>query len=74
MVFLLTRLSSAVSAPDRYTLMHQARMSASINAMRVLNTGTEVEAAVADALVRSLNLIGLSICNTSCDWLIDAAS
>ncbi|XP_076120293.1 CLIP-associating protein 1a isoform X5 [Alosa pseudoharengus] len=36
---------------DRYSLMHQARMSASINAMRVLNTGTEVEAAVADALL-----------------------
>ncbi|XP_031433512.1 CLIP-associating protein 1-like [Clupea harengus] len=36
---------------DRYGLIHQARMSASINAMRVLNTGTEVEAAVADALV-----------------------
>uniref|UniRef100_A0A3B4TB74 Cytoplasmic linker associated protein 1 n=1 Tax=Seriola dumerili TaxID=41447 RepID=A0A3B4TB74_SERDU len=29
-----------------------ARISASVNAMRILNTGTEVEAAVADALVR----------------------
>lgn len=37
---------------DRYALVHQARISASVNAMRVLNTGTEVEAAVADALVR----------------------
>ncbi|XP_041925670.1 CLIP-associating protein 1a isoform X6 [Alosa sapidissima] len=40
-----------VGQSDRYSLMHQARMSASINAMRVLNTGTEVEAAVADALL-----------------------
>ncbi|XP_026000606.1 CLIP-associating protein 1a isoform X19 [Astatotilapia calliptera] len=36
---------------DRYGLVHQARISASVNAMRVLNTGTEVEAAVADALL-----------------------
>lgn len=36
---------------DRYGLIHQARISASVNAMRILNTGTEVEAAVADALV-----------------------
>ncbi|KAK1797913.1 hypothetical protein P4O66_007964, partial [Electrophorus voltai] len=35
---------------DRFGLVHQARVSASVNAMRVLNTGTEVEAAVADAL------------------------
>ncbi|XP_064182811.1 CLIP-associating protein 1a isoform X4 [Anguilla rostrata] len=35
---------------DRFGLVHQARISASVNAMRVLNTGTEVEAAVADAL------------------------
>ncbi|XP_051938940.1 CLIP-associating protein 1a isoform X28 [Hippocampus zosterae] len=35
---------------ERYGLIHQARISASVNAMRVLNTGTEVEAAVADAL------------------------
>ncbi|KAF7213726.1 transcript variant X18 [Nothobranchius furzeri] len=39
------------SQSDRYGLIHQARISASVNAMRVLNTGTEVEAAVADALV-----------------------
>ncbi|KAM4559767.1 CLIP-associating protein 1-B-like isoform 12-T13 [Odontesthes bonariensis] len=32
-------------------LAHQARISASVNAMRILNTGTEVEAAVADALL-----------------------
>ncbi|XP_035984159.1 CLIP-associating protein 1-A isoform X10 [Fundulus heteroclitus] len=32
-------------------LAHQARISASVNAMRVLNTGTDVEAAVADALL-----------------------
>ncbi|XP_031414341.1 CLIP-associating protein 1-B isoform X11 [Clupea harengus] len=36
---------------DRYGLAHQARISASVNAMRILNTGTEVEAAVADALL-----------------------
>uniref|UniRef100_A0A8B9LWX6 Cytoplasmic linker associated protein 1a n=1 Tax=Astyanax mexicanus TaxID=7994 RepID=A0A8B9LWX6_ASTMX len=35
---------------DRFGLIHQARISATVNAMRVLNTGTEVEAAVADAL------------------------
>uniref|UniRef100_A0A671MH19 CLIP-associating protein 1-like n=1 Tax=Sinocyclocheilus anshuiensis TaxID=1608454 RepID=A0A671MH19_9TELE len=35
---------------DRFGLIHQARISASVNAMRILNTGTEVEAAVADAL------------------------
>ncbi|XP_053273078.1 CLIP-associating protein 1-B isoform X5 [Pleuronectes platessa] len=32
-------------------LAHQARISASVDAMRILNTGTEVEAAVADALL-----------------------
>ncbi|XP_033991255.1 CLIP-associating protein 1-A-like isoform X1 [Trematomus bernacchii] len=32
-------------------LAHQARMSASVNAMKVLNTGSEVEEAVADALL-----------------------
>ncbi|XP_055362412.1 CLIP-associating protein 1-B-like isoform X18 [Betta splendens] len=42
-------LSSAECASDR--LSHQARISASVNAMRILNTGTEVEAAVADALL-----------------------
>nr|XP_021335613.1 CLIP-associating protein 1-like [Danio rerio] len=36
---------------DRFGLLHQARISASVNAMRILNTGTEVEAAVADALL-----------------------
>ncbi|XP_076023919.1 CLIP-associating protein 1a [Genypterus blacodes] len=39
---------------DRYGLIHHARISASVNAMRVLNTGTEVEAAVADALRKPL--------------------
>ncbi|XP_032412043.1 CLIP-associating protein 1-like isoform X21 [Xiphophorus hellerii] len=42
--------SPSRTAADR--LAHQARISASVNAMRVLNTGTEVEAAVADALRR----------------------
>ena len=37
--------------PERLGLAHQARISASVNAMRILNTGTEVEAAVADALL-----------------------
>ncbi|XP_047227284.1 CLIP-associating protein 1a isoform X15 [Girardinichthys multiradiatus] len=52
-----SRSTSALSTPephgqsDRYSLIHQARISASVNAMRVLNTGTEVEAAVADALL-----------------------
>nr|XP_055072414.1 CLIP-associating protein 1a isoform X2 [Misgurnus anguillicaudatus] len=40
-----------VGQSDRFGLIHQARISASVNAMRVLNTGTEVEAAVADALL-----------------------
>ncbi|XP_030628907.1 CLIP-associating protein 1-like isoform X1 [Chanos chanos] len=39
---------------DRFGLIHQARISASVNAMRILNTGTEVEAAVADALRRPM--------------------
>jgi len=51
---------SVLSAPDRYGLLHQARISASVNAMRVLNTGTEVEAAVADALVGHLQAPPLS--------------
>ncbi|XP_069010459.1 CLIP-associating protein 1a isoform X1 [Embiotoca jacksoni] len=52
-----SRSTSALSTADphgqsdRYGLIHQARISASVNAMRVLNTGTEVEAAVADALL-----------------------
>ncbi|XP_024141871.1 CLIP-associating protein 1-B [Oryzias melastigma] len=44
-------LSSADLQSDRFGLIHQAHISASVNAMRVLNTGTEVEAAVADALL-----------------------
>ncbi|XP_061092166.1 CLIP-associating protein 1a [Conger conger] len=46
-------LSTADSSgqSDRFGLVHHARISASVNAMRVLNTGTEVEAAVADALL-----------------------
>ncbi|XP_029107495.1 CLIP-associating protein 1-B-like isoform X3 [Scleropages formosus] len=52
-----SRSTSALSAvdplgqSDRFGLIHQAHISASVNAMRVLNTGTEVEAAVADALL-----------------------
>ncbi|XP_058468706.1 CLIP-associating protein 1-B-like isoform X12 [Solea solea] len=41
--------SPSRSGMDR--LSHQARISASVNAMKILNTGTEVEAAVADALL-----------------------
>ncbi|XP_056884684.1 CLIP-associating protein 1-B-like isoform X13 [Takifugu flavidus] len=49
-----SRSTSALSSADCYSdrLSHQARISASVNAMRILNTGTEVEAAVADALRR----------------------
>nr|XP_057906744.1 CLIP-associating protein 1-B-like isoform X6 [Doryrhamphus excisus] len=53
-----SRESSCDTSPSRGfspldRLSHQARISASVNAMRILNTGTEVEAAVADALRRS---------------------
>ncbi|XP_051531482.1 CLIP-associating protein 1-like [Myxocyprinus asiaticus] len=51
-----SRSTSALTAgdglqTDRFGLIHHARISASVNAMRILNTGTEVEAAVADALL-----------------------
>uniref|UniRef100_A0A8C7R020 TOG domain-containing protein n=1 Tax=Oncorhynchus mykiss TaxID=8022 RepID=A0A8C7R020_ONCMY len=50
-----SRESSRDTSPARgfspLGLAHQARISASVNAMRILNTGTEVEAAVADALL-----------------------
>ncbi|KAM9835871.1 CLIP-associating protein 1-A-like [Aulostomus maculatus] len=48
-----SRSTSALSTAECYSdrLSHQARISASVNAMRILNTGTEVEAAVADALL-----------------------
>ncbi|XP_067359003.1 CLIP-associating protein 1-like isoform X18 [Channa argus] len=51
-----SRSTSALSSAECYSdrLSHQARISASVNAMRILNTGTEVEAAVADALRRSV--------------------
>uniref|UniRef100_A0A8D3CV38 Cytoplasmic linker associated protein 1a n=1 Tax=Scophthalmus maximus TaxID=52904 RepID=A0A8D3CV38_SCOMX len=52
--FFLYPFSFPAACPDRYGLIHQARISASVNAMRVLNTGTEVEAAVADALRKPL--------------------
>uniref|UniRef100_A0A8C1YC57 Cytoplasmic linker associated protein 1 n=1 Tax=Cyprinus carpio TaxID=7962 RepID=A0A8C1YC57_CYPCA len=54
---------------DRFGLIHQARISASVNAMRVLDTGTEVEAAVADALVRITSSI-LSLIVICCIYLI----
>ncbi|XP_069576457.1 CLIP-associating protein 1-like isoform X14 [Brachyistius frenatus] len=49
-----SRSTSALSSAEGYSdrLSHQARISATVNAMRILNTGTEVEAAVADALRR----------------------
>uniref|UniRef100_A0A674EI15 Cytoplasmic linker associated protein 1a n=1 Tax=Salmo trutta TaxID=8032 RepID=A0A674EI15_SALTR len=46
----VTPLTPFPPPPDQFGLIHQDRISASVNAMRVLNTGTEVEAAVADAL------------------------
>ncbi|XP_049321528.1 CLIP-associating protein 1 isoform X31 [Astyanax mexicanus] len=54
-----SRSTSALTAgdtlqTDRFGLIHQARISASVNAMRILNTGMEVEAAVADALRRPM--------------------
>ncbi|XP_018600300.1 CLIP-associating protein 1a isoform X6 [Scleropages formosus] len=36
---------------DRFGMVHQTRISDSVNTMRFLKTGTEVEAAVADALL-----------------------
>ncbi|XP_068165253.1 CLIP-associating protein 1-B-like isoform X2 [Antennarius striatus] len=44
-----SRETSPTRSGDRLT--HQAQMLASVNAMRVLNTSTEVEAAVTDALL-----------------------
>uniref|UniRef100_A0A7N6F6U0 TOG domain-containing protein n=1 Tax=Anabas testudineus TaxID=64144 RepID=A0A7N6F6U0_ANATE len=48
-----SRESSRDTSPARgfSPLGEYARISASVNAMRILNTGTEVEAAVADALL-----------------------
>ncbi|XP_041118507.1 CLIP-associating protein 1-B-like isoform X12 [Polyodon spathula] len=43
--------AESIGQPDRFGLSHQARISASVNAMRVLSASTEVEAAVADALL-----------------------
>uniref|UniRef100_A0A8C4KPV2 Cytoplasmic linker associated protein 1 n=1 Tax=Dromaius novaehollandiae TaxID=8790 RepID=A0A8C4KPV2_DRONO len=40
---------------DRFGLGQPGRMPASVNAMRVLSTSTDLEAAVADALVRGKN-------------------
>ncbi|XP_072307586.1 CLIP-associating protein 1-B-like [Eucyclogobius newberryi] len=49
----VSRSTSALTSTDGYSerFSQQARISASVNAMRILNTGTEVEAAVADALL-----------------------
>uniref|UniRef100_A0A8C5C7I0 Cytoplasmic linker associated protein 1 n=1 Tax=Gadus morhua TaxID=8049 RepID=A0A8C5C7I0_GADMO len=52
-----SRESSRDASPTRGfspldRLSHQARISASVQAMKILDTGTEVEAAVADALRR----------------------
>ncbi|XP_069791014.1 CLIP-associating protein 1a isoform X6 [Narcine bancroftii] len=42
--------ADSLGQPDRYGLGQAGRLPATVNAMRVLNTSTEVEAAVADAL------------------------
>ncbi|XP_037617866.1 CLIP-associating protein 1-like isoform X17 [Sebastes umbrosus] len=49
-----SRSTSALSSAECYSdrLSHQARISASVNAMKILNIGNDVEAAVADALRR----------------------
>ncbi|XP_074483882.1 CLIP-associating protein 1-B-like isoform X6 [Sebastes fasciatus] len=48
-----SRSTSALSSAECYSdrLSHQARISASVNAMKILNIGNDVEAAVADALL-----------------------
>ncbi|XP_069791013.1 CLIP-associating protein 1a isoform X5 [Narcine bancroftii] len=43
--------ADSLGQPDRYGLGQAGRLPATVNAMRVLNTSTEVEAAVADALL-----------------------
>uniref|UniRef100_UPI00398EFCDA CLIP-associating protein 1a isoform X3 n=1 Tax=Pristiophorus japonicus TaxID=55135 RepID=UPI00398EFCDA len=43
--------ADSIGQPDRYGLGQAGRLPATVNAMRVLNTSTEVEAAVADALL-----------------------
>ncbi|XP_078396232.1 CLIP-associating protein 2 isoform X1 [Cetorhinus maximus] len=42
---------SATAGSDRYGFNQSSRLSASVSAMRVLNTGSDVEEAVADALL-----------------------
>ncbi|NXY54741.1 CLAP1 protein, partial [Callaeas wilsoni] len=44
--------ADSVGQSDRFGLGQPGRMPASVNAMRVLSTSTDLEAAVADALVR----------------------
>lgn len=48
----LTIPFNVVFCADRFGLGQPGRMPASVNAMRVLSTSTDLEAAVADALVR----------------------
>ncbi|XP_072435965.1 CLIP-associating protein 1a isoform X8 [Chiloscyllium punctatum] len=43
--------ADSIGQPDRYGLGQAGRLPPTVNAMRVLNTSTEVEAAVADALL-----------------------
>ncbi|NXG27949.1 CLAP1 protein, partial [Dromaius novaehollandiae] len=47
--------ADSVGQSDRFGLGQPGRMPASVNAMRVLSTSTDLEAAVADALVRGKN-------------------
>ncbi|NXU15269.1 CLAP1 protein, partial [Pardalotus punctatus] len=46
--------ADSVGQSDRFGLGQPGRMPASVNAMRVLSTSTDLEAAVADALVRGI--------------------
>lgn len=48
----LTLSFNVVFCADRFGLGQPGRLPASVNAMRVLSTSTDLEAAVADALVR----------------------
>ncbi|XP_053571771.1 CLIP-associating protein 2-like [Bombina bombina] len=55
-----SRSTGALHTPDvygtsGYGISHQSRLSSSVSAMRVLNTGSDVEEALADALKKQAN-------------------